>query len=86
MTHAGSVGVNGDEKTNTCETRGLRRVTLTQLDNTTTLSVPDENADGQRGKRRDLSAWGSLAKEAWRRVHNNYTGREQCEEEERDVH
>lgn len=81
----GSVGLNGDEKSNTCETRDLRRVKSTQLNNTTRLSVQHENADGQRGERRDLSAWASLAKEAWRRVHI-YIGREQCEEVERDVH
>ena len=70
LTSVVEMGVTGGERSRTCEVRGLMKVNSTQLDNTTRLSVQDENADGQRSERRALSAWASLAKEAWRRVYN----------------
>lgn len=70
LTRGVEVHVIEDERSRTCEARGLRTVKSTQLDNTTRLSVQDENADRQKSERRDSSAWTGLAKETWRRMHN----------------
>lgn len=46
LTRVVEVHVTEDERSRTCESRGLRRVKSTQLDDTTRLNVQDENADG----------------------------------------
>lgn len=56
------VNVTGDERSNTCEAKGQRKVKSTQVYNTTRFNVQDDNADGHRNERRDLSVWVSLAK------------------------
>ena len=60
--------ITGDERSRTCEARGLWKINTTQMDNTARQSIQDGNAAGQRSEERGLSAWASLAKQAWRRV------------------